>query len=75
MLECDFCGCYSPKPDKGWIAFHGNEDTVTDQPGVLIYCPKCATAVFGLRPDLAVGHVCVWKSPPSDTHDPSAEVA
>jgi hypothetical protein len=21
MLECDFCGCYSEKPGKGWVAY------------------------------------------------------
>ena len=71
MLECDFCGCYSPEPGKGWVAYP-QKDYASDEQAVLIYCPKCAGAEFGIRPDLAADYVCIWK--PSDTHDPGAEV-
>jgi hypothetical protein len=31
------------------------------QPGVLIYCPPCAAAVFGFRPDVAAEYICFWQ--------------
>ena len=69
--ECDFCGCYSPKPGKGWVAYPEKDDA-SDEQAVLIYCPPCAFAVFGRRPVLAATYVCIWK--PGDTHGPSGEV-
>jgi hypothetical protein len=61
MLECDFCGCYSPKPGRGWVAYLGDERVTMDEPGVLIYCPPCAAAVFGFRPDVAAEYICFWQ--------------
>ena len=31
MIECDFCGCSSPKPDKGWMAYP--DEDVAGAPG------------------------------------------
>ncbi len=74
MLECDFCGCYSPQHEKDWVTYPGEDDPVLEAPGVLIFCPPCAAAVFGYRNfDAAVEHVCTWKPVASDAHDPSAE--
>jgi hypothetical protein len=70
MLECDFCGCYSPKPEKGWMAY---EYASIDEPSVLMYCPTCAAAAFGHRPDLAAEHVCTRKPLTSDAHNPGAD--
>ena len=55
MRECDFCGCYSPQHERGWVAYPGEDDAV--MPGVLIFCPPCAAAVFGYPLDAAVEHV------------------
>ena len=71
MLECDFCGCYSPKPEKGWVAYPGEEHAAIDGPGVLVFCPTCAAAVFGYRPDAAAEHVCIWKPQPPANVDES----
>ena len=40
---------------------------------VAIFCPPCAAAELGHRPDIAAEHVCIWKPVASDTHGPSAE--
>jgi hypothetical protein len=71
MRECDFCGCYSPKHEEGWVAYPGEDDAV--MPGVLLFCPPCAAAVFGYRPDPAVDHVGSWKPVASDAYDPRPE--
>jgi len=65
MLECDFCGCYTPKPGKGWAAYLEGEPSRIDEPGVVIYCPPCAAAFFGFRPDVAARYVCIFDPPPS----------
>ena len=64
MLECDFCGCYSPNPGKGWAAYHPEDADGFDESGVRVYCPACANAWFGHRPEAAAKHVCIWKPPP-----------
>ncbi len=63
MLECDFCGCYSPEHDKGWVTYT-EDDAVSGAPGILIYCAPCAFAVLGYSLDAALEHVCVWKLQP-----------
>ena len=63
MLECDFCGCYSPEPTKGWVAFPNEDHAGKEEPGVLLYCPPCAAAEFGHRPDVAARYVCVFEPP------------
>ena len=70
MLDCDFCGCYSPRPEQGWVAYPGNEDPAIDAPGVLVYCPSCAEAVFNHPSAAAAEHVCIWKPQAGDTHGP-----
>ena len=70
MLECDFCGCYAPKPGRGWVAYREKDDA-SDEQAVMVYCPPCAAAVFGHRPDLAATYVCIWK--PDDRRNPDAD--
>ena len=50
MLECDFCGCYSPKPGKGWFAVRRYDPEGIDGVSVAVFCPPCAAAEFGHRP-------------------------
>ena len=71
MLECDFCGCYTPKPGKGWVAYlgGGGEPARIDESGVVIYCPPCAAAFFGFRPDVAARYICIFDPPPSESDD------
>lgn len=71
MLECDFCGCYSPKPGRGWLAYLGDEQVRLDEPTVLIYCPPCAASVFGHRPDIAAEYDCIWEPQPPASGDES----
>ena len=66
MLECDFCGCYSPD-GKGWVAYPGEEYAGIDEPDVLVYCPPCAAVVFGYRTDVAAEYVCTFESPSPPT--------
>jgi hypothetical protein len=63
MLECDFCGCYSEKPSKGWVACR-MDDRVIETPFVAVYCPPCAASQFGHRPGLAATYVCVFGDVP-----------
>ena len=44
MIECDFCGCSSPKPDKGWMAYP--DEDVAGAPGMYLL-PVIAFAVLG----------------------------
>ena len=62
MLDCDFCGCYAPEPAKGWTAVLRNEGA--DRPWVAIFCPPCAAAEFGYRPNVAAEYVCTFEPPP-----------
>ncbi len=64
MLECDFCGCYASKPGKGWAAYHRDDPDRVDALRVVVFCPPCAAAMHGLRPDAAREHVCFWKPQP-----------
>ena len=73
MLECDFCGCYSPKPGKGWAAVRRYDPEGIDGLCVAVFCPPCAAAEFGHRPDVAAEYVCIWEPLASDTHGPSTE--
>ena len=74
MLECDFCGCYAPRPEPGWLAYARDKHAAVDEPGVLVYRPSCAEAVFNHRSDAAADHVCIWRPQAGETHDASAEV-
>ena len=63
MLECDFCGCYSPEPGKGWAAVRRYDPEGVDGLCVAVYCPPCAAAEFGHRPDVAARYVCLFEPP------------
>ena len=65
MIECDFCGCSSPRYDKGWVAYP--DDDVPGAPGILIYCPPCAFAVLGYSHDAALEHVCNFEPQPLES--------
>ena len=47
------------------------EQVGIDEPGVLIYCPPCAAAVFGLGPDVAAEYICIWEPEPPARDDES----
>ena len=72
MLYCIECGCCSGELGKGWVAFRCDEpdpDEGDAEPGVAVYCPPCAAAEFGYRPDVAATYVCAWEPLPSETTD------
>ena len=64
MLECDFCGCCCHEPGKGWAAYHRYDPDGIAEPRIALYCPPCAAAEFGHRPDVAASHVCEFERPP-----------
>ena len=72
MLECDFCGCYSPKPGKGWAAVRTYDPEGIDGLCVAVFCPPCAAAELGHRPEVAAEYVCIWEQPlyPSEPTNP-----
>ena len=47
MLECDYCGCQSPNHEEGWVNYPWEKDAEPNALGDLLFCPPCATAVFG----------------------------
>ena len=63
MLECDFCGCCCHEPGKGWAAYHRYDPDRIAEPRIAGYCPPCAAAEFGHRPDVAANHVCEFERP------------
>ena len=69
MLECDFCGCYSPKPVRGWVALYRADPDGIDEPRLAIFCPPCAASEYGYRPDVAANYECVWKLQPPTSED------
>ena len=71
MLECDFCGCYSPKPVRGWVALYRADPDGIDEPRLAIFCPPCAASEYGYRPDVAANYECSWKPQPSTNEDES----
>ena len=73
MLECDFCGCHTEKPGKGWAAYRADDRVESEAPFVAVYCPPCAASQFGHRPDLAAEYVCVFEDvsrTPADAERP-----
>jgi hypothetical protein len=53
----------------GWVSFvRADADEGDDTPWSGEYCPPCAAARFGYRPDVAEKYVCVWE-PVSDVAD------
>ena len=69
MLYCVECGCCSGELGKGWVAFVGEDPDGIDPPRTVVYCPVCAAAEFGYRPDVAASYVCAWEPLPSETPD------
>ena len=70
MLYCVECGCCS-ELGIGWVAMRCDdpEPDVGDEPELALYCPPCAAAEFGYRPDVAERYVCAWEPLPSELAD------
>ena len=67
MLYCVECGCCSGELGKGWAAFRCDDPDPDDgdsRPAMGIYCPVCAAAEFGYRPDVAATYVRGWDPRP-----------
>jgi hypothetical protein len=62
VLYCVECGCCSGELGRGWVAMRcGDPDDPDEAPAVALYCPPCASAEFGYRPDVAARYVCAWE--------------
>ena len=61
MLYCVECGCCS-QLGTGWVATRCDDP----DPDIALYCPPCAAAEFGYRPDVAANYVCAWEQLPID---------
>jgi hypothetical protein len=63
MLYCIECGCCSGELGKGWAAFRCDDPDpdMRDAPEIAIYCPACAAAEFGYRPDVGANYVRAWE--------------
>jgi hypothetical protein len=70
-LECDFCGCYAPKPRRGWVAHYRDDPKGIDEPRIAIFCPPCAAAEYGFRPDVAATYECIFEPQPPTSDDTS----
>jgi hypothetical protein len=72
-FECDFCGCYCASPGKGWAAYHRHDPGWIDESRVAVFCPRCAAAEYGHRPDVGAEYVCIWEPQPrpSEPSEPS----
>ena len=52
----------------GWVTFvRADTDEGDDTPWIGGYCPPCAAARFGYRPDVAENYVCVWDTIKAET--------
>jgi hypothetical protein len=60
LLYCEDCGCCSGELGKGWAAWLCDDPDGVDEPRIAVYCPPCAAAEFGYRPDVAASYVCAW---------------
>ena len=67
--------CYTPEHEKGWVVYLEGEPTRLGESGVVIYCPPCAAASFGFRPDVAAGYICIFDPPPSEAMTTSPNLA
>jgi hypothetical protein len=67
MLYCMKCGCCSGELGKGWAAFRCDDPDENDPPALAVYCPVCAAAEFGYRPDVAATYVRGWEPISSET--------
>jgi hypothetical protein len=61
MLYCIECGCCSGELGKGWVAYLCDDAGGIEGPSIAIYCPPCAAAEFGYRPEVAANYVCAWE--------------
>lgn len=61
MLVCTECGCTCCELGKGWVAYTCLDPDDVDPPALAIYCPVCAAAEFGHRPDIAATYVRAWE--------------
>ena len=68
-LYCVECGCCSGELGKGWVAFRCDDPDDGRGPEIAIWCPVCAGAEFGYRPDIAATYVRGWEPLPSATTD------
>ena len=66
MLYCVECGCCSGELGKGWVAFRCDDPEDDEGPEVAIWCPVCAAAEFGYRPDIAAMYVRAWEPTPNE---------
>lgn len=57
MLNCEQCGC-SGELGMGWVSFVCSDVDEDDNGWTGAYCPPCAAAEFGYRPDRAENYVC-----------------
>jgi hypothetical protein len=69
MLYCVACGCCSGELGKGWAAFRCDDPEKGQGPEIAIWCPVCAAAEFGYRPEVAAAYVRAWEPRPGDTTD------
>ena len=66
VLYCEQCGC-SGELGAGWVTVvRADVDENQDTRWVVEYCPPCAAALFGYRPDVAKRYVCVWERNPTE---------
>lgn len=65
MLVCEQCGC-SGELGMGWVSFVRGDLDEVEAAWTGAFCPPCAAARFGHRPDLAEHYVCVWEPPRSE---------
>jgi hypothetical protein len=61
VLYCEECGCCSGELGKGWAAFVCDDPDELEPASIVVYCPPCAAAEFGYRPDFAGKYVCAWE--------------
>jgi hypothetical protein len=76
VLYCVECGCCSGELGKGWVAMRCDDpdpDLIDTGPTIAVYCPPCAAAEFGYRPDVAAGYVCAWEPLPEPARDTAAD--
>jgi hypothetical protein len=67
-LYCIECGCCCGEFGRGWVAFRCDDpdpDEGDPEPAIALYCPPCAAAEFGYRPDVAAEYVCIWDPLPA----------
>jgi hypothetical protein len=73
VLYCEECGCCSGELGKSWVAYMCNDPDGIDEPRIAVYCPPCAAAEFGHRPDIAANYVCAWEPLPGQAPEASTE--